>query len=256
MDKGYDVIGDVHACIDELFELMAKLGYAVDEQGSIPPDGRQLVFAGDLNDRGPDSAMVLDLVMDLVEAGMAIAIQGNHDNKLYRYLKEDLRGGQSKVRISHGLAQTLEQLDKRGFAFKQKVLRFLENMPTIFETEDLIVVHGAYLEHATGKEARDYHLYGMVDRKEGWDDQGFPKRLLDWQGMYTGTKTICVGHIVVPEVRIYETAQKAKIYMLETGVVFNGKLSALRFPEHEIVQVKAHKEWHKSKPQHLRFGSR
>ncbi|MFZ0746358.1 MAG: AAA family ATPase, partial [Terracidiphilus sp.] len=71
----FDIVGDVHGCLDELLELMATLGYEVDRQEAafsvVPPDGRKLVFVGDLVDRGPATPDVLRLAMTMVDAGQA-----------------------------------------------------------------------------------------------------------------------------------------------------------------------------------------
>src|SRR5581483_11176796 len=88
----FDVIGDVHGCRAELERLLAELGYTLvrDEHGrpvdATPPAGRKAVFVGDLVDRGPDSPGVLRLVMGMVAAGHALAVPGNHENKLVRAL--------------------------------------------------------------------------------------------------------------------------------------------------------------------------
>src|SRR3954451_13724531 len=75
-DGPIDVVGDVHGEIDALTELRQHLGY--DATGSHP-DGRRLVFVGDLGDRGPDSPGVAEWVRDLVAAGRAQCVLGNHD---------------------------------------------------------------------------------------------------------------------------------------------------------------------------------
>lgn len=247
----YDIIGDVHGCHAELTELLELLGYGwYDGDPRMPrfPEGRKLVFAGDLVDRGPNSVRVLKIVMNLVGHGVAHFVQGNHDNKLYRYLKETLHGRQSKVRVSHGLSKTLEELDKAGLDFQYEVYEFLESTPTIFETDNLIVVHAAYVENAEGKEARDFHLYGVVDKKAGYDETGFPVRLMNWREWYKGKKDIVVGHIVFKEPDVYVTDQGTSIYAIDTGVPFGGKLTALRYPEMQLHSVQAAKcYWEKGK---------
>ena len=70
----------------------------------MPPQGRKALFVGDLVDRGPKSADVLRLVMGMVEAGTALCVVGNHDDKLLRKLNGN------DVKISHGLEETLAQL--------------------------------------------------------------------------------------------------------------------------------------------------
>ena len=103
----FNLVGNVHGCYDELCALMDDLGWVRTTEGrrtATHPEGRQLVFVGDLVDRGPDSPGVLDLVMNLVEDGVAMCVNGNHDAKLVRAL----RG--AAVKRSHGLAETMEQL--------------------------------------------------------------------------------------------------------------------------------------------------
>jgi protein phosphatase len=101
----FNIIGDVHGCLDELLELLRVLGWQVEGDCPMHPDGRKAVFVGDLVDRGPNSVGVVQLVRRMVEAGVAYAVIGNHDEKLIRYL----RG--RKVQVSHGLERTLQELE-------------------------------------------------------------------------------------------------------------------------------------------------
>ena len=120
----FDVIGDVHGCLPELLALLEKLGYALtrDDSGravaAAHPGGRRAIFLGDLVDRGPDSPGVLRLVMGMVAAGTALAVPGNHEDKLLRAL----RG--RKVRVSHGLETTLSQLAAEPPEFRNDVSAF------------------------------------------------------------------------------------------------------------------------------------
>jgi len=129
-DSGpFDIIGDVHGCALELRALLEKLGYhftdIIDVDGQpghqiTPPLGRKATFLGDLVDRGPDSAGVLRIVMHLVEAGNGWCVPGNHDAKLLKKLQG------RDVNIGHGLALTLEQLDREPLAFRERVRRFID----------------------------------------------------------------------------------------------------------------------------------
>src|SRR6266699_2667565 len=110
----FDIIGDLHGCFDELQTLLNQLGYAIsrDVSPSVdgymvrPPEGRKAVFLGDLVDRGPSIPAVLRLVMSMVKSGAALCVPGNHDMKLVR----KLRG--KDVQVTHGLADSLEQLER------------------------------------------------------------------------------------------------------------------------------------------------
>lgn len=101
----FDIIGDIHGCYDELVLLLTKLGYVQDESGVYNhPFGRQAAFLGDLCDRGPKNVEVLSLVMNMVKSGSAVAVSGNHDVKLLKYL----RG--KNVTQTHGLDITVSQI--------------------------------------------------------------------------------------------------------------------------------------------------
>lgn len=110
-----DVIGDIHGCYPELVELLTELGYGVASDGVTvsPPEGRRAVFVGDYGDRGPDTPAVLRLVMAMADAGTAICLPGNHDTKLVRKLKG------RDVQITHGLAETLQQLEPESDGFSR-----------------------------------------------------------------------------------------------------------------------------------------
>src|SRR5262245_34864133 len=85
----FDIIGDVHGCVDELQGLFHRLGYVPDEEGYRHPAGRRAVFVGDLVDRGPGNLPVLRIAMAMRDAGHAFTVLGNHDSKLLRWLRRE-----------------------------------------------------------------------------------------------------------------------------------------------------------------------
>src|SRR5918998_6309679 len=125
----YDIVGDVHGCSTELVELIERLGYrAANGELRAPiesavdlehPEGRRLVFAGDLVDRGPDVVGVLRLLMPLVASGRVLSVVGNHDDKLRRALIG------RKVQVRHGLAESLAQLERETPELRARVRDFL-----------------------------------------------------------------------------------------------------------------------------------
>lgn len=227
----YDAIGDVHGCVDELRELLAKLGY----ENGAHPDGRQVIFLGDLVDRGPDSPGVLKIAMRMVHLGSALVVRGNHEAKLIRALTKP------GVKLSHGLEKTMQQLEAESFTFRQRVREFCERMPhhLILDNGNLVVAHAGLAEHLhsvdSGK-ARAFALYG--DTTGEVDDYGLPVRL-PWQNDYRGAATVLYGHTP-----LRETGWVNNTLCLDTGCVFGGALSALRYPERELVQVLARREWY------------
>ncbi len=243
-DRGpFDIIGDVHGCFDELVELLRLLGYEITEQSGHdgrpacavrPPPGRKAVFVGDLVDRGPNVPGVLRLVMGMVEAGTALCVRGNHDDKLLRFLKGN------PVRISHGLAQSLAQLEREPAAFQERVHAFLDSLLThyLLDGGSLVVAHAglrADLQGRVSARVRDFCLYGETTGES--DEFGLPVRF-NWAAEYRGSPTVVYGHTPVPQAEwVHGTIN------IDTGCVFGGRLTALRWPERELVSVPARQVW-------------
>lgn len=237
----FDVIGDVHGCRSELESLLVRLGYTVvrDDAGkpvdAVPPEGRRAVFLGDLVDRGPDSPGVLRLVMGMVAAGHALAVPGNHENKLVRAL--DGR----QVQVSHGLAETLAQLEAEPAEFRREVRAFCDGLVAHLVLDDgrLVVAHAglkeAFHNRASGR-VRSFALYGETTGET--DEFGLPVRY-PWAEDYRGRATVLYGHTPTPVAHWVNNTM-----CLDTGVVFGGHLSALRYPEREVVQVPADQVWY------------
>ncbi|ESQ91533.1 metallophosphoesterase [Asticcacaulis sp. AC460] len=229
----FDIIGDVHGCFDELHALMLKLGYVV--KGREPycvshPEGRQLILAGDLVDRGPKTPEVLRIVMDMVESGVAYCVNGNHDEKL----KKALSG--RDVKVAHGLAESLEQLALETPEFRKRVVDFLDGVVShyVFDGGRLAVSHAGLKEHYIGRGSPRIRSFAMFGETTGETDEfGLPVRY-NWARDYRGSTMLVYGHTPVPEPEWLN-----RTINIDTGCVFGGKLTALRYPEKEIVQVDA-----------------
>lgn len=227
----FDVIGDVHGCGDELDALLDQLGYAVDEDGvRRHPEGRKAVFVGDLVDRGPRIAHVLRTVMAMVQAGSALAVPGNHDVKLVRAL----RG--KNVQIKHGLARSLEELEAETPEFRGRVETFLDKLVShyLLDGGALVVAHAGMKEALQGRGSgavREFALYGETTGET--DEFGLPVRH-NWAAEYRGKAAVVYGHTPVPEPEWLN-----RTINIDTGCVFGGRLTALRWPERELVSVPA-----------------
>ncbi|TJZ99952.1 polynucleotide kinase-phosphatase [Actinacidiphila oryziradicis] len=227
----FDIIGDVHGCRSELETLLTKLGYV----DGAHPEGRTAVFVGDLVDRGPDSPGVLRRVMSMVTDGKALCVPGNHENKLGRYLKG------RKVQHTHGLAETIEQLEKEDDTFKEQVREFIDGLVSHYVLDEgkLVVCHAGLPEKYHGRTSgrvRSHALYG--DTTGETDEFGLPVRY-PWAEDYRGRATVVYGHTPVPD-----TSWTNNTICLDTGAVFGGKMTALRWPERELVDVPAEKVWY------------
>ena len=227
----FDIIGDIHGCYDELVLLLKKLGYAENaDAGMAHPEGRKAVFLGDFCDRGPKNAEVLRLVMKMVGGGSALAVPGNHDVKLLKYLQG------RNVQISHGIDKTIEEIGKEDDSFRNELKAFLDGLISHYVLDDgrLVVSHAGLKEEYIGRGSvtvRNFCLYGEITGEN--DEYGFPVRL-NWASDYRGKATVVYGHIPQLEVQAMNGT-----YCIDTGCVFGGKLTAFRYPEREFADVDA-----------------
>ncbi|MYR57130.1 polynucleotide kinase-phosphatase, partial [Streptomyces sp. SID625] len=227
----FDIIGDVHGCATELEALLGRLGYT----DGVHPEGRTAVFVGDLVDRGPDSPAVLRRVMGMVKSGTALCVPGNHENKFGRHLK-----GRT-VQHTHGLAETVAQMERESEEFCAEVREFIDGLVShyVLDGGRLVVCHAGLPEKYHGRTSgrvRSHALYGETTGET--DEFGLPVRY-PWAEDYRGSAAVVYGHTPVPEATWLNNT-----LCLDTGAVFGGRLTALRWPERELVDVPAERVWY------------
>jgi len=225
-----DIIGDVHGCYDELIQLLADLKYTYNGETWVHPEGRKAVFAGDLVDRGPKTPEVLKLVMSMTATGNAYCVPGNHDIKLMRWLSG------KNVQAKHGLQESIDQLSLETQEFRDQAKRFLDGLIShyVFDEGKLVVAHAGLKESMQGRGSgavREFCLYGETTGEI--DEFGLPVRL-NWAAEYKGRAMVVYGHTPVPEAQWLNNTID-----IDTGCVFGGSLTALRYPERELLAVKA-----------------
>lgn len=250
----FDIIGDIHGCHPELVTLLTDLGYRFDP-GPAPdptagrnvgsrtgsgasarhPDGRVAVFVGDLVDRGPGVAETLELVMNMVAAGDALCVAGNHEAKLLKALR-----GRT-VSQTHGLPESLEQLASCDEHFRDRVTEFLDGLISHYLLDEgrLVVCHAGLPERFHNRSSgrvRSFCLYGETTGET--DEFGLPVRY-EWARDYRGDAAVVYGHTPVPDAEWLNNT-----ICLDTGCVFGGRLTALRWPERELVSVAAEAEYY------------
>ncbi|MBT9394634.1 polynucleotide kinase-phosphatase [Hymenobacter sp. NST-14] len=271
----FDIIGDVHGCYQELVLLLAELGYAVEEtpvldardlgvrltrvasppgplsgregepddstvagngSPSLPERGpggeaiRKVLFLGDLVDRGPASPQVLRLVMSMVRDGLALCVPGNHDIKLLRYL------GGKQVNEKHGFAETVRQLAAESDTFKSQVRQFLDGLVShyVLDGGKLVVAHAGMRAEMQGRGSGAVRAFALFGETTGEIDEfGLPVRY-NWAAEYRGRAMVVYGHTPVPAPEWLNNTID-----IDTGCVFGGRLTALRYPERELVSVPA-----------------
>lgn len=233
----FDIIGDVHGCAEELIELLRRLGYGVRLEGAgearqatvTAPAGRHAFFVGDLVDRGPNAPDVLRIVMDMAAAGQASCVPGNHDAKFLRWLDG------KHVTFTHGLDRTVAQMTAEPASLHVRTREFLRSLTSHawLDGGRLAIAHAGLREDMLGRVSggvREFCLYGDTD---GTDASGLPIRY-HWAAQYAGETAIVYGHTPVPDAQWVNNT-----LCIDTACCFGGRLTALRWPEREIVSVPA-----------------
>lgn len=230
----YDIIGDVHGCIDELRDLLTLLGYELDGEGVCHPEGRTLVFLGDLNDRGPGSMGVWKLALASMRQGTARYVPGNHDSKFARYLMG------RDVQLTHGLAVTVREFldlpERERRKLGHEIATTLAETPPYRILDDcrLIVAHAGIEEWMIGQVTTPVSAFARFGERTGdYTEHGFPIRR-DWAADYRGKALVVYGHTPV-----HEAEFRNNTINIDQGCVFGGELTALRYPERELVSVPA-----------------
>lgn len=230
-NEKYDFIGDIHSCYKKLNELLEKLDYKVNPINckiETVPDNHILVFLGDLIDRGEYPISVLRLVIQAVNRKQAICLRGNHDDKLYKALIG------KKVTISEDLQKTIQAICEEGDKFRNEVTEFLGNLPyqVVINNGEIIAAHGGMKEkyyNIDSKGMRAFALYGGPTGE--YDEDGHPIRE-NWAGEYRGQSMVVYGHTPVSDIKWVNNTIN-----IDSGCFATGILTALRWPEKEIVQT-------------------
>lgn len=172
--------------------------------------------------------------MQAVADGTALCVPGNHDVKLARKLKG------KDVQLTHGLAESLAQLAKEPADFLPAVARFLDSLIShyVLDGGRLVIAHAGLREEMHGRASgtvREFALYGDTTGEK--DELGLPVRR-NWAADYRGRARVVYGHTPVANADWVNNTIN-----IDTGCVFGGHLTALRYPELGIVQVPAQQSY-------------
>jgi len=233
----FDIIGGIHGCTDELCELLDKLGYSLswyDDLGQscavVPPSGRTAVFIGNLGEDGSSDRDVYAVVRGLAQSNAVLCVWGEEDDlERQRILKKNWKD------VSY--RSYLTEFDD-DFTFSSDHQRSLKNDIAVshlwLDQGNLVVVNAAIKQEMIGRSSRavrDYCIYGedTTDRRAAT----FQNRAT-WIDDYCGAASVVHGRALVksPE------WQKNTIG-INTGCEAGGCLTALRWPERELVSVPA-----------------
>jgi len=240
----FDIIGDVHGCLRELRLLLERLGYRRPKPRApyIHPRGRRAVFLGDLVDRGPRIIETAGLVMAMTEAGSALCVPGNHDVELAAILLGQAPDG----RPGPGTARSLTQIKgaaRAGRAFGDRFPDFVGALPAhlLLDGGRLAVAHAGLRAEYIGRDSpavRRFALFG--ENSDALDRYGLPVRV-NWARGYSGRTFVVYGHTPVPRPEMIGNTVN-----IDTGCVYGGRLTALRYPERLVLGVAAERAHYRS----------
>ncbi len=220
----FDIIGDVHGCAAELVHLLRRLGYRRSSPRApfVHASGRRAVFVGDLVDRGPRVVQSVLIVMRMVRAGSALCVPGNHEIALLDKLEGDPDAA------SLGTLKTIRQVEA-GLS-----------PHLVLDGGRLAVAHAGITQEHLGRStraARRFAIHGQTTRER--DRFGLPVRV-KWAVNYRGPALVVYGHTSVPQPEWIRNTVN-----IDTGCVYGGSLTALRYPERTLVSVKARRDYYR-----------
>jgi serine/threonine protein phosphatase 1 len=206
-------IGDVHGCADELEELLEML--------PLRP-GCTVVFLGDYIDRGPKSRQVVDIVLRLREKHHVVTLRGNHESMLLEFLSGKDPQKVARYVLNGGSATLAGYADENGrYQMPAEHVAFFENLALSYETAEHFFVHAGVPNVRLADLDREASSEHML-----WVRNKFLHSTFRWE------KIIVHGHTVVETVEI-----SASRICLDTGCVFDRRLTAMEFPSHRIYSV-------------------
>jgi protein phosphatase len=243
--SGLDIIGDVHGCIDELLDLLRLNDYHIEEAPNAAdplerykvshPQGRQVIFVGDLVDRGQSPLEVLRLVRCMAEQGIGTCVIGNHDYKALRALTG------ANVKIAHGLGGTLNEINNRALpGERQALIEFMAAFPTMVriptvtaegEEQLHIVVHAAAAKVDQGeinKATFEHAIFGFPIKAT----ETTPFGREDWAEDYRGDAYVIHGHEAG-----HTVVAKNRVTNIDTGCAFGSMLTMMRMFEGDFISV-------------------
>ncbi|MFJ7753650.1 polynucleotide kinase-phosphatase [Peribacillus muralis] len=238
---GIDIIGDIHGCHEELILLLEKLGYQKNQEGLyLHPEGRKFVSVGDVMSRGPESLKTMLFFHEHVQKAAAYMIDSNHGWKIARWLdgrNVTLNHGDEKVEEDFKRYEEEHGSEKTAEA-KQALKEFLLQAPSHYVftkngVQTVICVHAGIRDGFIGKQSdavSDFCRYGDTD---GFDERGKPVRK-DWHISHKKSTLIIWGHDPKPQPLLINNTIN-----IDQGAVFGGELTAFRYPERQVISVKA-----------------
>lgn len=181
MSIGFDIVGDVHGMVDVLIRLLEKMGYQRENANETfkHPEGRKVVFVGDLIDRGLHGFEVVDIAKSMTEAGHAITVMGNHElNAIFFHDERKLRTHSEKNIEQHQSFLYQVAMEKDGHKKRDEIIDWFKTLPLYYEHEGFRVVHACW-----DSESRE-RLDDILDDKNRLPEDQYINASTDNNGVY------------------------------------------------------------------------
>jgi len=220
-------VGDLHGCLEETEMLLDKVRFR--------PLRDELVFVGDITDRGPFSVETLKLIRGLCEQGVAKCTRSNHDDKHVRF-----RHRQNQAR-DFGRQNTMKPFSPERMSEHERMseddIAWIKNLPTIIHTQGWVAVHAGFEDKPMNRQHPDTVIrVGWIDEVTGKsrqleeDEHGNiiqPKGSVWWTSKWRGPESVVYGHTVFAEPLVEEVMPGIHCVGIDTGCVFGNKLTAM-----------------------------
>ena len=202
------------------------------------------ISVGDIVDYGPHAKSTIHLARTIAVTMDAMFIEGNHDNKIYRYLKGN------DVVVSHGMVSTIKDLESDD-TVKENFMFLYEQMKNYINIGDTYMTHAAFTSSfwdgdTDSKQAKRAYLYGEIDKNKPtveYNGQDYPARTYDWADAVPSGKTVIVGHDRTPltevpafhdehnKVTIHDSKSGGKVVWIDTGAGKGGHVTGATLSE-------------------------
>lgn len=221
----YDVVGDVHGLLDEFLPLLTRLGYRHDENGvPIHPQGRKLLFLGDVVDRGRQSILLLHYVEQAVSRGGHVFVPGNHEDKLLKTWEGWVRTREAKGR-SRSSSETFLDLIAQPDSVQERLMHFIRTQPAY----RLVETRGQALVFA---HADIVHFDPLTTPRSGlfYGDSDFGK--VDSDASYEANFQRGVNRYALFRGHIEQISSQPHVHSIEFDQAFGGDLAVLRLDDY------------------------
>ncbi|MFT3978997.1 MAG: metallophosphoesterase [Ferruginibacter sp.] len=221
-------IGDIHGALKALQQLLHRISPEVNDH---------FIFLGDYVDGWPQSAEVIQFLMDFSNRYKCVFVKGNHDTDCEEWL---INGMPKKDWLFHGGQMTMDGYGKFSEEQRKQHLEFFNRMHDYYVDEDnRLFIHAGFSsmygpvhEHYGNNYKWDRTLWEMaltMDKRVKKHPKLYPKRLLLFKEIY-------IGHTPTLNYDVEVPMNGCNVWNVDTGAAFYGKLSAINIDSKEIFQ--------------------